>query len=81
MPVLRAKVGTSVTRAPSMKISPSSGSQEAGDEIEQRCLAAAGWTKQRHELTAPDVQPGIVESDAGAKAFAHAVELYGNIGR
>ncbi len=28
------------------------GREEPGNQIEQRCLAAAGWSQQRHEFSA-----------------------------
>ena len=48
--------------------------QEAGNQVEQRGLAAARRPEQRHQLAAADQQRQLVERGGLAEAFRDAVE-------
>jgi hypothetical protein len=49
--------------------------QKAGDEVEQRGLAAAGWPQQRYQLAATDQQRDVIERGNLAETFGHPLEL------
>ena len=53
---------------------PGVGLFEAGDDAQQRGLAAAGRAQQRHQLAGGDVQADVVERLEGAKALADLVD-------
>ena len=50
--------------------------QEAGDEVEQRGLAAARRPEQRHELAAADQQRQVVECGGLTEALGDTVEAH-----
>ena len=62
-----------------MAISPLSGVEEAGDEVEQRGLAAAGGPEQRHQLAAADRQGDVLQGDGVAEALGDAIEAHGDV--
>jgi len=47
---------------------------EAGDEAQERRLAAAGGAEQRHELTALDAEVGVSHRGHGAEALRDPVD-------
>src|SRR5262249_42567311 len=49
--------------------------QKAGDEVEQRGLAAAGRPEQRYQLAATDQQRDVIERGNLAETFGYPVEL------
>ena len=51
------------------------GRLQAGDDAQQRRLAAAAWAEQRGERAAGDVDRDVVERDEGAKALVDLVDL------
>ena len=52
---------------------------QAGDDAQQRGLAAAGRAQQRHQLAAGEVQADIVQRGEGAEGLADMVYLYAHL--
>src|SRR5262249_48893674 len=65
------------TMAVDLKLAPIR-REETGDEIEQRALAAAGRSKQRHELAAAHRQRGVLERVNLAEGLCDAPQIDGN---
>ncbi len=53
--------------------------QQAGDAIERRRLAAAGWAEQRDELARLDRKVDAVEGVVGAEGPAQSIEFEAGI--
>ena len=51
-----------VTALPPMRISPAAGDEEAGDDVEQRRLAAAGRADDAEELGVLDIDADILHA-------------------
>src|SRR5690349_21263868 len=47
---------------------------EAGDDAQQRGLAAARWSEQRHELAARDIEIDVAHGQHVAEAMANVLE-------
>src|SRR6516225_7097042 len=73
IPISRRWVGTSVTSAPSMRMSPCSGFRNPATRLSSVVLP------KRDELAAADLQRHIVERDNLAEALGDAVERDGDI--
>src|SRR5262249_43176566 len=71
-----AAIGGNIRDPPAVDADLSAvGHEEAGNEIEQRGLAAAGRTEQRHQLAAAYHQRYVIERGDLAEAFGHPPEL------
>ena len=51
----------------------------AGDDAQQRCLAAAGRAEQGNELASRDVELDIIERNKAAKTFTDTANFYAHL--
>ena len=66
--------GTSVTSSPSIMICAGGQVLEAGDQAQQRGLAAARGADEDHELAVRDVEVGARDDDGLAEGLADVPE-------
>jgi len=55
--------------------SPATGNLQPGDHAQRRGLAAAGWTKQRHQFARAHVEVEVLEGDEAPEGLADFPEL------
>src|SRR6185369_6729402 len=71
-PLIRAEAGHVLAADPNAAFG---GVEEAGDGAQDRSLAAAGWTEEREELPALDVEGCVLDRREIAEADRHMVKL------
>ena len=71
----RSAAGTSLTRLPSMQDVAAADLLEAGDDAQQRGLAAAGGADEDDELAVRDVEVDAVDDVDGAEGLLDVDEL------